>query len=145
MGLGVTARVGARPSRRSTLLLSLLWALLAGACSSDPPAVLDTLVRQDSTYLTPGTFEPYSGPVVRYFPGDSAKVQLEGTLEDGIWMGELTVYHASGRIRYQGRLHRGAPCGAWVENREDEAAESVYQMLKQEIESMGLYPDCPEG
>lgn len=141
----MTSRVGARRSGRPTLLVSLLWTVLAAACFSGPPSDLDTLVRQDSTYLTPGTLEPYSGPVVRYFPGDSARVQIEGTLEEGVWNGELTVYHTSGRVRYQGRLHRGAPCGAWVENREDEAAESVYQMLKQEIESMGLYPDCPEG
>ena len=69
---------------------------------------------------------------------------LEGSLRDGLWEGELTVYHESGRIRYQGRLSRGAPCGAWVENRDDEPAGSLSRELKQEIESMGLYPPCPD-
>lgn len=124
----------------------LAGALLVGtACADGAPADLDVLVLRDSTYLTPGTLEPFTGRVVRYFPGDGAKVQIEGRLEEGTWEGELTVYHESGRIRYQGRLAAGSPCGAWVENREDEAAESLYRMLKQDIESMGIYPPCPEG
>ncbi|GMV08030.1 MAG: hypothetical protein AMXMBFR53_43050 [Gemmatimonadota bacterium] len=130
------------PSRRARLLLPGL--LLAAACLTSRPTDLDTLVRQDSTYVTPGTLEPFSGPVVRFFEGGEGKVQLEGTLEDGVWEGELTVFHESGRVRYQGRLAHGTPCGAWVENRDDEPVESVYQMLKQEIESMGLYDPCPE-
>jgi len=130
--------------QRVRLLPAVAALLLAAACLPSRPTDLETLVRQDSTYLTPGTLEPFSGPVVRFFEGGEGKVQLEGTLEDGVWEGELTVYHESGRVRYQGRLAHGAPCGAWVENREDEPAEGVYQMLKQEIESMGLYEPCPE-
>jgi hypothetical protein len=117
--------------------------LLAGACFQGRPANLDTLVLQDSTYLAPGTREPFTGRVVRYFPGDSGRVQIEGTLRDGTWEGELTVYHRSGRIRYQGRLAGGAPCGAWTENREDAEAGNLYLLLKQDIESMGIYPPCP--
>lgn len=119
--------------------------LVLSSCAGAPPVDLDSLVREDSTYLAPGTLEPFSGPVVRYFEEDPARVQLEGVLSEGVFEGELTVYHASGRVRYQGRLSRGAPCGAWVENREDEAAASVYEALKQEIESMGLYDPCPGG
>jgi hypothetical protein len=101
-------------------------------------------VLRDSTYLAPGTLEPFSGRVVRHFADAPEKVQIEGTLENGTWEGELTVYHESGRIRYQGRLSAGSPCGAWYENRDDEASGSVYQLLKQDIESMGIYPPCPE-
>jgi len=118
--------------------------LCIAACSQGPPTELGTLVLRDSTYLAPGTLEPFSGRVVRHFADAPGKIQIEGTLEDGAWEGELTVYHESGRIRYQGRLSAGAPCGAWVENREDEAAGSLYLMLKQDIESMGIYPECPE-
>ena len=114
------------------------------ACFQGPPTDLGTLVQKDSTYLSPGTLEPFSGRMVRYFTDAPPKVQIEGTLESGTWEGELTVYHVSGRIRYQGRLSAGAPCGAWAENREHEAAESLYLMLKQDIESMGIYPECPE-
>lgn len=130
------------PAARRLRPLVLAW-LVAASCSAAPPTELDMLVRRDSTYLAPGTHEPFSGEVVRYFDGEPRRVQIRGTLDEGRWEGELTVYHPSGRVRYQGRLSAGAPCGAWVENREDEAAESVYQELKQEIESMGLYPDCP--
>jgi len=126
---------------RARLALALL---LAGACVQGPPTNLDTLVLQDSTYLAPGTLGPFTGRVVRYFPDDSGRVEIEGTLEGGTWEGELTVYHRSGRIRYQGLLAGGAPCGAWVENREDAEAGSVYLLLKQDIESMGIYPPCPE-
>lgn len=131
----------ARAARR--WLLPLL--VLAGACFRGPPTELDTLVLRDSTYLVPGTLEPFSGRVVRHFEGDSSRVQIEGTLEDGTWEGELTVYHPSGRIRYQGRLSAGSPCGAWLENRDDEETESLYLMLKRDIESMGIYPSCPGG
>lgn len=132
-----------RLARTLRSAVTLVAGLAALSCGGGPPADLGTLVLRDSTYLEPETLEPFSGAVVRYFPGDSAGVQIEGRLDEGVWHGELTVYHPSGRIRYQGRLHRGAPCGAWVENREDEPAGSVYQMLRQEIESMGLYPECP--
>ena len=106
---------------------------------------LATLVQQDSTYLTPDTREPFTGRVYRRFPDKPDQNQLVGALKDGVWEGELTVYHASGRIRYQGELHRGAPCGVWVENREDGPPGSLYQELKQEIESMGVYDPCPDG
>ena len=143
------ARAGARLPREPKIARAVGLALavapfLLRACTSAPPTDLNMLVRGDSTYFAPGTLEPFSGRVVRYFTNAPDKIQIEGTLENGTWEGELTVYHESGRIRYQGVMSRGAPCGAWVENREDEPAESVYQMLKQEIESLGLYPECPE-
>jgi len=134
--------MGARTLRRVGAALLLL---ILPACLAPRPTDLDTLVQQDSTYLVAETLEPFTGPVIQYFDPAHEKVKLEGRLEEGVWEGELTVYHESGRIRYQGRLSAGAPCGSWVENREDEPAESVYQMLKQEIESMGLYPPCPEA
>lgn len=118
--------------------------LAAAACANGPPADLSTLVQQDSVYLTPDTGEPFTGRVFRRFADKPDANQIEGALQDGRWEGEFTAYHPSGRVRYQGRMHEGAPCGAWVENRDDEEAEDIYQALKQEIESMGLYPPCPE-
>lgn len=132
-----------QPSRLGRFTATLVF-LLAG-CVGPRTADLDDLVLRDSTYRVAATLEPFTGRVVRHFASDPEKVQLEGTLRDGTWEGELTVYHESGRIRYQGRLSAGAPCGAWVENRDDDASGSVYQELKREIESMGLYPPCPEG
>ena len=115
-----------------------------GGCSVEPPSELGTLVLRDSTYLAPETLEPFSGRVLRHFADAPDKVQVEGTLANGTWEGELTVYHRSGRIRFQGRLAAGVRCGAWVENREDVELTSVYETLIQDVESMGIYPDCPE-
>ena len=50
-----------------------------------------------------------------------------------------------GRIRYMGRFANGDRCGAWTENQDPDPPGSIYQELKQEIESMGLYPPCPEA
>jgi hypothetical protein len=123
--------------------LLLLTSVLTASCGPGRTTDLATLVHRDSTYLTPGSLKPFSGRVVRHFDDDPGKVQIEGTLENGVWEGEMTVYHESGRIRYQGRLSRGAPCGTWLENRDDEVTGSVFDELKKDIASMGVYPDCP--
>lgn len=44
-----------------------------------------------------------------------------------------------GTPQLEGRLEGGR-----VENREEGEEASVYEELKREIESMGLYPPCPE-
>jgi hypothetical protein len=130
----------ARLSRRALPLLLLIIASCLGHGASD----LDSLTRRDSTYLSPGTLQPFSGNVVRYFPGERRHAQLEGTLENGVWEGEFTVYHESGRVRYQGRMSKGAPCGAWLDNRDDEAPGSILEELERDIRSMGVYPPCPD-
>jgi hypothetical protein len=43
-----------------------------------------------------------------------------------------------------GRLTDGVKCGVWTENKDPEPSEDVYRELKQEIESMGIYPECPK-
>ena len=125
------------------LLFSLTLAVLA--CSTTPERDLSELILQDSTYFAPETMEPYTGDVFRYFPDDPDQVQLRGTLRAGTWNGDLTVYHANGRIRYMGSLADGAQCGAWTENLDPDPPGNIYEDLKQEIESMGLYPPCPES
>jgi hypothetical protein len=105
---------------------------------------LSELVVQDSTYFDPVTMLPFTGHVFRNFEDDSTTAELRGELLDGTWNGELTVYHPNGRIRYMGSLSVGAQCGAWIENRDPEPPGDVFAELKQEIESMGLYPPCPD-
>lgn len=117
--------------------------LLAVACGPDPVQDLDALMVKDSTYLDPVTLEPFSGRIVRFFLHDTALVEVEGTLEEGTWAGELTVYHPSGAIRDQGRLVRGVKCGAWIEGRPDRAPGSIYEEVVQEVEGLSIYPDCP--
>lgn len=125
--------------------LTLGVLMLGASCRAVGTTDLGTLVRRDSSYLDPSTLKPFSGKVVRHFSDAPEKVQIEGTLRDGIWEGELTVYHKSGRIRYQGRMSKGAPCGAWLDNRVDASAGSMFDELKRDLQSMGVYPPCPDS
>ncbi len=113
-------------------------------CSSEPARNLDDLMVRDSLYFEAGSQEPFTGDVVRYFRDEPEKVQLRGTLRDGTWNGELVVYHSNGRVRYQGALADGSPCGPWAENRDPDPPGDILTELKQEIDAMGLYPPCPE-
>ena len=123
---------------RLTLLI-----LLVGGCT--PVRDLDELVQRDSAYLEPRTLEPYSGRVFRLFRDDSTKVELEGTLREGVWHGGLTVFHQNGRIRYTGAHTNGAQCGPWTENADPEPRESLYEEFVLEIESLSVDPPCPAG
>jgi hypothetical protein len=120
-------------------------ATIASGCSLTPERDLAELVLQDSTYLAPESMTPFSGDVVKHFPDQKGKIQLRSHLRDGMWNGEITVYHPNGRIRYLGELADGVKCGVWTENQDPDPPASLYRELKQEIESMGLYPPCPEG
>ncbi len=136
------------PTLSGTAFLPRILALLVvlAACSGGARTVaLDSLVLQDSLYLDPVTLEPFTGVVERYFEDDPGRLQLRGELLGGAWNGEVVVYHENGRVRYQGSLAGGAPCGAWVENRDSLPPEDVLAELKQEVESLGLYPECPDG
>ncbi len=136
---------------------ALLWA----GCLGAPPRELGELVLQDSTYLDPATMLPYSGAVVRSFRGGGLgdggggggglghgeggadrRLELEATLLDGVWEGEFTVYHETGRVRYEGEMSAGVPCGAWVEQENPVEPESVYEAIKQDLESLVMYPEC---
>lgn len=129
---------------RVTLLL-LMFISLAGACAGPGGSSRDLreLVVQDSTYLTPETMLPYTGPVFRAFPGDSSRVEIEGALVDGAWHGDFTVYHPSGRIRYLGSFAEGERCGPWTEAALDIEPVNLYAQLLSDIESMAIYPPCP--
>ena len=133
-------------NRRALLAVCLIASTLASACSAlTPERDLAELVLQDSTYLEPGSLTPYTGDVLRYFPQGPHRIQLRGHMRDGMWNGEITVYHPNGRIRYLGELADGVKCGVWTENMDPDPPKSLYRELKQEIESMGLYPPCPES
>lgn len=138
----------------------LLAVAAATAACSEAPRDLAELVVADSLYVDPASGVPFSGPVVRYgAPWEegfdagavprsgregvpSGTVQIAGTLRDGVWDGELVVYHPNGRVRYLGSFARGVRCGPWVENADSTPAPSTYEELVREVESMGLYPPC---
>ena len=119
--------------------------LALAAYAQAPPREITELVVQDSTYLDPETMLPYSGPVFRNFPADEGGTQFEATLRDGTWEGELTIYHETGRVRYEGEMSGRAQCGAWIENENPVESESIYEAIKEDLESLVIYPDCPES
>lgn len=116
----------------------------AVACGGPEPVDLNALVIRDSLYVEPESGVPYTGPVFRDFP-DAEGPQLEGALREGEWHGEIRVYHPNGRIRYMGSFDMGSMCGPWTENSDSTLNESVYEDLLDEIESLGMYPPCPES
>ena len=122
----------------------MLLVLLCSGCLSQPPRDLDELFVQDSTYYAPETMEPFQGVVYRSFPDDPDRIQLEATMKDGTWNGELTIYHETGRIHMQGELVDGVQCGGWVENEDENPPASLYEELKQDLESLVMYPECPQ-
>ena len=52
------------------------------------------------------------------------------------------MYHENGRIRYVGAFAKGERCGPWIENRDAEPPEDIFTELRQEVESLGIYPAC---
>ncbi len=144
-GVGAAARrPGGLPAPRLGVALWLGVAVASPlACSRAAPSDLDALVLHDGAYLDPETMLPFSGPVVRRFPGPDARPQVVATIRDGLWEGELTLYHESGRIRGQGPMSGGARCGSWIENEEPEEPDDVYEAIKEDLESLVFYPECP--
>jgi len=117
-----------------------------GACGlgAPPPRNLDELVVRDSLYFESGSSLPYSGPVFRPFTDDPTRNEIVGLLVDGTWHDELVVYHPSGRIRYMGAFDHGHRCGPWTENRDDREPGGLLDEFRTEIETLGMYPPCPE-
>jgi hypothetical protein len=120
----------------------LIALLMLVACGPVGRQDLSELVVEDSVYVTAETKLPYSGPVFRSFPDEPGSVELEGSLVDGAWDGDLTVYHANGRIRYMGSFALGERCGPWTENLDSLPPVNLYDELVRDIESMGIYPPC---
>ena len=119
--------------------------MLVGGCVGSPERDIEELVLRDSIYLDGETLELFNGRVFKFFADRPSAVQLRDTLTDGRWNGELTLYYPSGRIRYQGELFDGARYGGWIENRGEAAPEDACDQLLQEIESLAMYPVCPES
>jgi hypothetical protein len=120
----------------------LLVLLLLAGCGASARRDVSELMIEDSLYVSTDTGLPYTGTVFRTFPDQPENVQLEGALFDGTWDGELTVYHANGRIRYMGSFTEGDRCGPWTENLDSLPPVNLYDELVRDIESMGIYPPC---
>ena len=82
---------------KKTLLFAL--ALVAAGCAEPIPRNLADLVQQGEVYLDRETMRPYSGPVFRFFPNDTTRVQLSGNLKDGKLDGPYERYHENGQLQ----------------------------------------------
>lgn len=88
---------------KRTAFLALGMMLLAPvALRAQSPMDLDRLVRRGELFLHPDTFEPYSGPVQRYWQrgtnGEAGHLRERGTLVDGKWDGVHEWYHLTGEL-----------------------------------------------
>jgi hypothetical protein len=125
---------------KRSLLLTL--SLIAVGCADPIPRNLDGLLQQGDTYLDRETMRPYSGPVFRFFPNDTTRVQLMANLKDGKldgpyekywdngqlsqkanyvageWHGPFEDYYSTGPLAYKGTFNMGERCGEWVSARE---------------------------
>jgi hypothetical protein len=129
--------------------VSRVWALLLlgvliSGCAR-PASDIERLVLRDSMYFEQETLEPFTGRVYKSFAEDPSALQLSGTLKDGLWNGELTVYYSNGRVRYQGDLTDGERCGTWLENRDEDQPGDLLAQVMEEIESLAMYPSCPDS
>jgi hypothetical protein len=131
-------RLGVAATAAAALLVS------AGCEPPLPERDLGALVMRDSTYYEPETMQPYTGRVYRAFADDAEMREIVGRMLDGTWHGELTVYHPSGRIRYQGSFFGGDRCGAWTENQTDRDFETAYDAVVSDLAALSMYPPCPE-
>ncbi len=132
--------------RAAPLLHTCLLVLSAlGGCRDAGVRALDELRVVDSVYVDPETDRPYTGRIERRFEADSTSVQIAARLRDGVWDGEMTVYHPNGRIRYMGSFRGGDRCGPWIENADSVSDLGAFEDLVREIESMGLYPPCDDA
>ena len=90
---------------KRTLLLAL--ALIAVGCADPIPRNLDGLVQQGGTYLDRETMRPYSGPVFRFLPNDTTRVQLSANLKDGKYDGPFEMYHENGQLQSRSTANMG--------------------------------------
>ena len=77
----------------------LVLALVAVGCADPIPRNLDDLVQQGDTWLDRETMRPYSGPVFRFLPNDTTRVQLSANLKDGQRDGPYESFHENGQLR----------------------------------------------
>jgi hypothetical protein len=124
---------------KKTLLFVL--ALIASGCAEPIPRNLADLVQQGEVYLDRETMRPYSGPVFRFFPNDTTRVQLSGNLKDGKRDGPYEAYYENGQLNgratyvagkwhgpyetyredgltWKGTYNMGEKCGEWIEDGE---------------------------
>ena len=90
---------------KKVLLFTL--ALIASGCAEPIPRNLDELVQQGDTYLDRETMRAYTGPVFRFFPNDTTRVQLSENLKDGKLDGPYERYYENGQLESRGTYVAG--------------------------------------
>jgi hypothetical protein len=91
--------------KTTTVLIAFaLSALGSPGAGAQEPMDLGQLVRRGDSYLHPGTFEPFAGPVAGWWTAGAASegmprmLRERGTLVDGKWDGVHEWFHLSGEL-----------------------------------------------
>ena len=66
---------------------------------------LSTLVKRGDQYLVPGSLDPYTGPVVRYW--SRSVIREWGQLRNGYLHGPSESYYQNGQLRHRGSYSNG--------------------------------------
>ena len=113
---------------KRTLLFVLSLISVGGlTLEAQEPMELNELVQRGDIYLTPETFQPYTGPV--FIMRNPSMVGLWASLRNGKWHGPYELYHdETGQLISKGEFRDGDRCGEWLE-----AGEMI------------SYPPCPTG
>ena len=100
--------------------LLFVLALIAVGCAEPIPRNLGDLVQQgEETWLDRETMRPYSGPVFRFLPNDTTRVQLSANLKDGKYDGPFEMYHENGQLQSRSTANMGeidGPVETYYEN-----------------------------
>ena len=90
---------------KRTLLFVL--ALIASGCADSIPKNLDSLAQQGDTYLDRETRRPHSGPVFRFFPNDTTRIERRMNLKDGKRHGPYEEYRENGQLQLKANYVAG--------------------------------------
>ena len=113
--------------KRTLLFVLAFIAVGPVALEAQEPMELNELVQRDDIYLTPETFQPYTGPV--FLMRNPSMVGLWAGLRNGKWHGLYELYHdETGQLISKGEFRDGEQCGEWLEE-----GRAV------------TYPPCPPG
>ena len=86
--------------KKTLLFVLALIAVGSGHADAQARQDLSDLVQRGDTYLTPGTLEPYTGPVV--LMQSPNMVGTWASLRNGKFHGPYEVYYENGQLRAKG-------------------------------------------
>lgn len=97
----------------------LVVALAGVGCSEPTPRNIDELVARGDLFLDPETLDPYTGPAFSLHDGDTKKLEVRVTLQNGKFDGPYVSFHENGQLSFAATYKSGAwdgPFDTYYEN-----------------------------